>query len=216
MGELWLLAVLGGLVTLTVMRLFSAERRVKRLMRKIPRTLIHDVRDGQAVKIVGKLRFLGAPLNGPLSGRRCGYYLFTVTENPNRKDEKELVRDEQRRDFILEDPTGRALVRVAHALVFAKRDRKLHSGLFAEPSPALTELLSRHHQSPVGYFFNRDLKYEESVLGEIEDVAVGGVARWEADPDGESSSYRDPPRRLVIEAVGKVPLFVTDDPTVMR
>src|SRR5581483_729466 len=132
MVELWLIAVLGGLVTLTALRLFSAERRVKRLMRKIPRTLIHDVRDGQAVKIVGKLLFLGTPLNGPLSGRRCGYYLFTVTENPNRKNEEVLVTEEQRRDFILEDPTGRALVRVARALIFAKRDRKLHSGLFVE------------------------------------------------------------------------------------
>jgi hypothetical protein len=167
------------------------------------------------VKIVGKLRFLGEPLHGPLSGRRCGYYHFSVTANAGSKNVEVLILDEQRRDFIVEDPTGRALVRVAHAKIFAKRDRKLYSGIFAEPSPALVELVASQHDKP-GHFFNQHLKYEEAVLDEIEDVAVGGVARWEADPDGSPTSYRDPPRRLVIEAVGKVPLFVTDDPTMMR
>jgi hypothetical protein len=197
--------------------LSTEEGRMYRRMQTTPRTLIHDARDGEMVKIVGKLRSVGAPLRGPLSGRACSYYKLTVTQNPTGNTSRLVLSEEERRDFILEDPTGRALIRVSRAGIFAKRDLAERSGIMRDPTPEMLVILQRHSEKPRGSFFNRHLKYEEAVLDLVEDVAVHGLGRWEPDPGGEApASYREAPRRLVLEASSAVPLYVTDDPGVMR
>jgi hypothetical protein len=162
------------------------------------------------VKLVGKLRVVGEPLTAPLSRVRCGYYLFHLMERPWSISREMLVLDEERRDFILEDETGRALVRVERALFFASRNCvKVSGGLSA---PQLQQVREQYKLQATGH----GLRGSERVLAENDDVVVCGLASSELDPEGQPSSYRDPPRRFVISVSASMPMFISDDPNTRR
>ena len=67
-----------------------------------------------------------------------------------------------------------------------------------------------------GTFFRKNLRGHEGILEAGERVAVGGIARWMPDPDAAGGSYRETPKRLVLEASESLPLFFSDDPSVVR
>jgi hypothetical protein len=219
---------------------FDRDRRIKRELKRLPVTPIKDVRDGELRKVVGRLRPVGETVVAPISGRACAYYFVEVQELRGSGRSRRWVvvaREEDARDFLLEDEGGRALVRTGRDLhahpqirgvplrqrlismtVAVVKDRSYDAGIFKDPPAALEAFLARHGVSTKGWLFNRTLRCREGVLEEGEAIAAAGVGRWEPDPDpgGVGGAYREAPRRLVLEAAGNVPLFVSDDPSTTR
>ena len=114
--------------------------------------------------------------------------------------------DEASRDFVVEDGTGVALVRVdsgveviagSNAPVTADRVRS-----FLEAHGRAGEL--------------EGWEAKERVLGAGQSVAVFGVGEWEVSPHGsparDGTAYRDAPRRLVVRAPAGLRILIGDCP----
>jgi hypothetical protein len=215
---LLILPVIGGLVFAGIW--FNRDARIKRALKQARRTPIADVKDGQVTKVVGRLTFIGEPLVAPLTGRTCAYYLVVVEQyrSYGRSGKwVQIVREERRQDFLLDDGSARALVRMGDAQVAIVSDANFKSGVFKDATPVLDAFLARHGRQSQGWLFNKQIRYREGVLEPHEDIAVGGIGRWEPDPDpgAAGGSFREAPRRLRLQPAGGLPLLVSDDPKVM-
>jgi hypothetical protein len=184
-------------------RFWPTERnRLRRLLMKHPRTLIGEVRDGKAVRLVGRLRLSLPPLSAPVTGKSCAYYFLRILE-VDRESVREIERLDNRLDFTIEDGSGRALVRVDNARFVAR---------IAETDRSeRLDVLERFRLSRRG-----QLILQESLVCPDDEVTVVGTARWEIDPKLEAESYREAPRRLVLEATAARPMHITNDPELTR
>jgi hypothetical protein len=196
----------------------TRERRIKRLLRRIPPSLIRDVADGRVVKIVGELVYAGRSIPSPLSGRQCAYYSIVVAEYRSRGSRgghwREIVREEQGIDFYVRDESGMALVRVTSdgkyfpALV---QDHRARTSPLLSNDPELERFLRERGIATEGAFFRKNRRAHEGILEAGERVAVGGIARWMPDPDAAGGSYREVPKRLVLESSESLGIFLSDD-----
>lgn len=198
--------ILVGIVTLV--RFFFSESAVtKRRLKRSPCFAIEEFPDGAAGKIVGVLRYVGKPLRAPLSRRSCSCY-YVVVEESDDDSSTTLVEEKDYRDFMLEDGTGRALVKVHDPKIAVAMDVRKRSGTFKDASPRLERFLNKHGYESKGILgFNRSLSYEEGVLEKGERVAVFGVGRWSSQPDQE--------KLLVMEGTRAAPLRISDNAKVL-
>jgi hypothetical protein len=129
------------------------------------------------------------------------------------------VREENGVDFYLRDDSGTALVRVTMggaAFPALVEDHRARTSPFIHADADLERFLNERGRSVEGTFFRKNLRAREGILEAGERVAVGGLARWLPDPDAAGGSYRETPRRLVLQASESLPLFLSDDPSVSR
>jgi len=168
-------------------------------MEKLAPVPIRQVTDNRRVKIVGKLRFVGAPLPAPLSGRPCAFCDVRASD-----DNGVIVASESEGcDFYVDDGTGRAIICVSVARVFVKLDARYRSH-GRQVTSRQAAFLERHHQTPAG-----PLRYIEGTLTSGETVTVVGVPFHEPDLDQRNlDTLRDMPMCLRFEGAD---LFVTDD-----
>jgi hypothetical protein len=203
---------------------FSEHARRIRELVSVDATRIADAKSGDIVRIVGVLRRAGHDevklLRAPLTGRKCAHYDVRVLElvsHGKNTSWVERISEVASQPFIVEDPSGRALVETARFECAIIRDGNRRSGTFHDATPAMEEILARHGMVSTGVLgLNRSLRYEEGVLEPGERVTVMGRARWEDDPEataGEGGGYRTSARkqRLVIEA-GTRAVRASDDP----
>lgn len=216
--EFMLAFVLGvGAAVATFERFFSRSARIKRMLRQ-SRTLTTDsFRHGAAGKLEGQVRYLVAPLCAPLSGRPCSYYEATIEAEAG--DMWTPIAHEVRSvDFLLEDSTGQALVRMDNAEAVVPPDVSSRVGVFSEPSDALVSFLRRHGISRDRWFTERQLRYREGVIAEGARVAARGYGTFEANPDPRTAKggYRDNASLLVLHGTRAAPLFISNDTAVLR
>ncbi len=211
---LWLLSV--GVATLTASASSELRHRWSRRVRarnaafRVPRTRIEQAKTGETVRVVGRINLLPDSLRAPFSGRPCAHYEAGV-EIPKRGGGfLRAHTDTKSTAFVLDDGSGRALVRVDHSLIEVILDHywsaheldpetrfELEQSLFAAGSRGPALLRAGH-----------SLRYAEGALEEGELCHVVGAARWvEANEAG--LTYRDGGKRLLIEA-GAGRVFVTD------
>jgi len=210
--------VVGAVVALVSWYASEGQRTIRRLRAHV-HTPIGDAVDGGSVKLDGTVRLLEERFRAPISGRECALYHVVIRElRQSGKSSRwvTLVDDRRGGDFLLEDETGRALVRASEprldlAIVM---DAHKRSGALHGATPELEEVLRRYGQSSSGVFGRaKDLRYEEGVLEEGERAVVLGVSRWELDPDPSATAgYRGKARRLVVAAPPGDPLLVSDAP----
>ncbi len=197
---------------------FTRERRIKRALKRVRPRLVRDVRDGKVVKLVGELAYAAQPLTAPLSGRTCAFYSILVEEYRSRGTRGghwyEVLREERGVDFFVRDESGVALVRPGggQALPALVQDRKARSSPILHSDADLERFLAERGRSAEGFFFRKNLRAFEGVLEAGERVAVGGLARWVADPDAAGGGYREAGRRLVLQSSESLPLLFSDDP----
>jgi hypothetical protein len=214
------LAALGGAVGIVVARFaFTRERRIKRALKRVKPTAVREVHDGRVVKLVGQVAYSGRSIAAPLSGRACAFYSVVVEEFRHRGRHgrwHEIVREEKGIDFLVRDESGIALVRVDQAALPALvYDRKSRTSPLLYSDAALERFLNERGRASEGRFFRTNLRAYEGVLEEGERVAVGGLARWIPDPGAAGAGYRDPGKRLVLQASEALPLFLSDDPAAL-
>ncbi|HEX8953926.1 MAG TPA: hypothetical protein VF945_18845, partial [Polyangia bacterium] len=99
-------------------------------------------------------------------------------------------------------PQGRA------ALV---QDRRARTSPIISNDPDLERFLAERGIATEGTFFRKSLRGQEGILEAGERVAVGGIARWVPDPDAAGGSYRETPKRLVLESSESLGIFLSDD-----
>lgn len=214
MGLFSILLAIGAIVAVGALlqRYCARDAIVKRRLR---RGRLHSIRlfpQGARARIVGRLEHVEEPLVAPLSGRRCAHYHVVVEVSKGESGWQRFVEDEEGRDFLLSDGTGRALVRMSGAEVAVTKDVHFRSGTFNAATPSLELFLAKHGRGIKDWFgFNRPLRYKEGVLEDGEEVTVCGVGRWE---DGQGAGNRE--RRLVLEGTVAHPLLVSDDTDVVR
>jgi len=213
-----LIAILPSLLAVTVFGIWwlSEDQWIRRALRRARRVDIRDAKAGELVKIIGKVAPAGAQLRAPLSGRACVLYDVIVEESSGRGGTwSPIIRETHAVDFLVEDATGRALVRTQPIRVHSEKDRGYDSGFLNDATPELEAFLERHGKSSEGMVFNRQLRYREGTFEQGELVAALGEAGWEIDPDpvGAGGAYRDAPRRLVVGA-HEGTVIVSDEPKV--
>jgi hypothetical protein len=104
------------------------------------------------------------------------------------------------------------------AEVAVVKDSHRASGTFNDATPELEAFLAQHGHSSKGWLFNKRLRYKEGVLAAGEIVAVCGSGTREPNPDPSAATggYREQAMRLVLSGNHQAPLYVTDDPSVLK
>jgi len=208
-----------GLGFYAISTYYSEESTTLRAMRAAPQVRIGDAKDGARVRLVARVSSHGDErLAAPLSGRACVAFRVHVEERVRgRKSShwRTMIDERESVDFVLEDPSGRAIVRARGAKLLIDLDHRQGSGTFHDATPALESYLARHGQQSTGLLgFNRPMRYREGALDIGETVSVVGVARWEDDPGAsiEPVGFRDASRRkrLVIEPGPDGALYASD------
>lgn len=201
--------LLAFLIIVIALFLRPSRDRGIRAIAATPRKKIADVRDGELVRIVGKVALHGEALTAPVSGRQCAFYEARVEEKHQQEDRaswKTIVEEIRGSDFVIDDGSGRARIAMARADVVVVHDSRHLEGFLSEKAaPEVEKFLTRHGESATRSGKARELHYVEGVLEAPEEVAAAGVARWEKDAAGE--------RRLVIEPADATSrVLVSDEP----
>lgn len=156
------------------------------------------------MKIVGKVRILGTPLVAPLTERPCAFF-DAVAENYAGVV---IARETFGHDFLVEDDTGLALVRVKSAQVVVKLDACYESDT-TQATSRQWALLTRHIRPQRGR-----VRYREGTLTPGEIVAVVGTPYLEAHPNPDprtSGQFREMAMRLVFDSDDRDTVQITDD-----
>jgi hypothetical protein len=207
-------------VTALLYKLFSPTARARRALRAAQRVPVAEVHDGQAVKLVGRLRLdpTAQELAAPITGRRCAYFEASVDQRKSSGKSSHWSTIIRETDFVgsfyVEDSSGRALVEVFLPQVVLTMDAHFSSGTFNDASPRLERFLSRHGESSEGWVFNKTLRYTEGALEEGEEVAVYGLCVQEPDPDpraGGGVGYREGAMRIKLTKPAEGELLISDD-----
>lgn len=193
----------------------SPERLIKRALAATPTTRIAEARDGLAVKVLGIVEPGPVPLmTSPLTGRSCFYYCIVVQERRNGQLWTTILREERGVEFHVRDDSGAALVRPDHAKTVLIADETREQSPFTMDDERLERFLRGRGKATRGLLLQKTLRADESILVAGKRVAVGALARWEADRAGSAINYREPARRLTLAVAGDVPLLISDYPVV--
>jgi hypothetical protein len=195
---------------------FGSEAIMRRSLGKAARVRVADVPDGAVVKLVGRAQAVGRPLHSPARGQPCFFFETVVYEPGERAAEegsgfawRERARETKSTDFLVEDETGRALVRAASWLVVSSNRRVVTDFAPSDGAPPeLVALLERRGLlRPSAAGGPLPLRAVESVLAPGDRVEVIGLARWGLDPD--AAGYRAGPKRLALEVPPDGPLLAS-------
>ncbi|MCP4134581.1 MAG: hypothetical protein GY754_26645 [bacterium] len=126
-------------------------------------------------------------LESPLSNAQCLYYRFLAEEKiESGKSSRwvSIIEDEQWLPLALDDGTGKVELDLQRPEFHLKIDHRTTSGTFNEPSDKLKDLMkSKYNTDTEGWFFNKELRYEEKILREGDPVyAIGDVVTGELTP----------------------------------
>jgi len=161
--------------------------------------------------VVGTVLVLTERLIAPFTGRTCVYYELKVVERG--RSETQLIHEQRGVRFMLLDRSARAIVDPLHAKLAVDVVRTT-SGSFNPATAAESALLQRYHKRSRGWIFDKELRYEETVIGVGETIAVLGTGVREPDPEAEPIGYRgEQPTRLVISGSPRFPILISDNPS---
>jgi hypothetical protein len=201
------LLVATGLATLYAMtHRAREEKRIRKLLQSKSRTALGQAKVGDYQKMVGSARLTGEPLTSPLTKRPCiGYHVRVVEilQNGTR-----VVVDEHRvGSFVLQDPTGKALVQALTAKMVLEWDEHGECGITKRAPQELEDLLVERGETAGSGLLARSLRYAEGIISVDERVAVLGLLQRERQEEG--TGYRDA-HRLVVTSDADHPLYVCD------
>ncbi len=164
-------------------------------------TLI-NCNDNEVVRIQGTLKVIGEPLIAPFSAKQCAAYqtralneedVVTTKGSGSHVESKTIWETikvvKEVRDFLIKCGEQYALVRVSEGQIKIHEDivhdenayTKDRGGFLTESeNNKRQETLIRMNQSYRNYIgvYAEDIKFEEGILEQDEQVAVRGVGKW--------------------------------------
>jgi hypothetical protein len=187
--------------------MFSKKVIVKRNLKKYRVKPIADFKEGERSRIIGKVVYVGKPLQAPLSGRTCSHYYAHVEEKGN-DSWTTCMEEEKSCNVVLQDGDYYALIKHANLKSYIVQDQKYSSGTFNDATPLLERYLKKHGHDAKGLLgFNKQLRYSEGILEEGERVTVAGLGEWkQAEDVGLPASYG----RVLVMHGGNDSLYLTD------
>jgi hypothetical protein len=132
-------------------------------------------------------------LESPWTRTPCVYFRFKVEEKRHRTTGRgrsssywhKIIDDKQYVKCAVDDGTGAIVVDLEEADLVLDRDARATSGLFSDGPAGIEEVLNaRYGESSKGLFFNKGMRYHETVLepGDeiyvLGDVTVTGGGEW--------------------------------------
>ncbi|MCY0993774.1 GIDE domain-containing protein [Nannocystis sp. ILAH1] len=182
----------------------STDARTRRSLKKRPVTPIRGLREGELVRVRGRVLAGERVLEAPLSHRPSVYYLATVDQETGRNHWREVAREERFVEFAIDDGTGRIQVIMSVPRVAVVSDHHTRSGSFDDASEVEEAFLRRHGLKSTNLIgLNIAIRYDEGTIEPGEEVTAFGLVRAE---------IRDGQRVLVLDAPDDGPLLLSDDP----
>lgn len=186
---------------------FGRERRTRSALVAAPIVKVGDVRQGDKVRVTGKLKHGPMTLDAPFSHRQCAHY-DAILEERYLEEGKEawstVAHETSARPFFVADETGEVQVDTTRFEAVVVRDHHKHRGDL-DRDKALA-FLTKHGHAPE-LPADRVLRYREGVLEAGETVTILGTARFETH-DGK--------KVLVIGAADGSVVRASDDPDLVR
>ncbi|MFZ6180769.1 GIDE domain-containing protein [Nannocystis pusilla] len=182
----------------------STDARTRRALKKRPVTPIRGLREGELVRVRGRVLAGERVLEAPLSHRASVYYLATVDQETGRNHWREVAREERYVEFAIDDGTGQIQVIMSVPRVAVVSDHHTRSGSFDDASEVEEAFLRRHGLKSTNLIgLNIAIRYDEGTIEPGEEVTAVGLVRAE---------IRDGQRVLVLDAPDDGPLLLSDDP----
>lgn len=183
-------------------RLAWEAPRLSRRHRAVKRWPIGEAPEGEIGRLRGRVRALDESLTSPVSGRRCVYYAVVI------QGTMECVTQCKSVPFVVEDPSGRAIIEPANgtvALTFDRRETLLSN------SPRPPALLGQSGVEHRGLFGTGPLRLLEGVVEIGQHVEVVGVGIREANRElSAEAGYRGaPPTSLHVTNSSQAPLTIS-------
>lgn len=181
---LLLLLLVGALGAL--LGAYKAARPLRRrsLLEQTGRTPISELRSGFHMAR-GRVRGGRQSFAGPISGKDCVYYRFTVEEHKKRGKSSQWVTVVSRTHssaFDIEDESGVASVNPKDAEVLLELDHHFSSGMLSSlPEPVARTLEHEFGTKTKGWLFNKKLRVKETVLEPGDEVHVVGQVAFGRD-----------------------------------
>lgn len=176
---------------------------------------LSDFKEGEYGKVTGRVVFAGRVLTAPLSGRSCTYYHVMVELNMGGKNSQwvEIINEEKAGDVILKSGNDYVLVDTKLVQAYLVKDFQHHSGFLNDANPQLEKYLKQHQTRSIGLFgFNRELRFNEGILGKNEFVAVSGKGSWKK---AKTLKINVPAERVLhLYKDGEEPVYLSDDPRI--
>lgn len=191
----------------------TPQARALMARRRSERHPIADMAEGERGRIEGQALTLDQQLEAPLSRRKClcwqvrveVYSASRASSDLGTGGWRQVVDESSAVDFLVEDASGRALVRSAGANASIDADAYYGDGAIEDEqtTPELVEFMRSWGQTTEG----RQLRYEEGIVAAGDVVEVVGRGRREPDPDPAATrDYRSTPTRLILEGGAEEPL----------
>jgi hypothetical protein len=180
-------------------------------VRQARRVALSEIESGAYQKVVGEAQPTTELLVAPLTKRPCIGYMLRVTE-VYQNGSRELIDEQRASPFLVQDPSGKALVKTQNCTLLLEPEASGEAGLVRRATPELRRLLDDRGQDPGSGLMTRSFVFSEGVIAEGERVAVLGLVVREqpgADDAQRGVGYRDE-TRLVFAGETEWPLLICD------
>ena len=161
---------------------FSENKKIIRILKKIPVNNMSFVKNDEQVKLVGVIDSADTVLIAPISGIECVYYRVKVSENRsgNSSLSGSKVDSEKRVNLIIKQGNNSIIVNTQYANFASVTKREYSSGLFENATKSMESFLNSHNEKSTNFLgFNKNLSYEEWILKRNDTVSVSGSGKWE-------------------------------------
>jgi hypothetical protein len=199
----------------------SRDALTRRALKSTRRVDIGTVADGATVKIGGRVSYEGEPLEAPLSRRRCACWEVVVEQEVSNGEItvwNEVIRTQSSQPFVLDDGTGRALVKARSPALALHQDKRTRSGGFDDASSRLAAFIAQLGPQYARYGVpSTAIRYREGAIEAGETVSAYGRVSLEPDPDGGGDgSYRKAAVRVVLVDPDEGQMLLSDDESTAR
>lgn len=203
-------------------------------------TKIEEIKDGEVVKVVGKVVYSGSTLKAPISGRTCSYYfveilkwgydtadiadsafdIFLDTDSSSSGGSWQiLLKKEAACNLLIKSGNTYILIETKNinssvVIDHYQTDKQLSMWkiLSGKKNPIqMQEFLKKNGLSNIDY---QSLGYKEGIFEEGETISAIGQARWK---DVKDTKLNIPASKvLIIGANAKEPVLVSDHVDTVR
>lgn len=181
--------------------------KVRRALKITPEKPAHLVKEGEYVKVTGRICVLGEVITAPFSGRPCVYYCASAKR---RNDEAyaTIVKEEVMADVILYDGKNYVVIESDDPVSYLDEDAEGKPGLFYDMPPHFEEFMRRN-----GKEADSTLTFFEAVLQQDETVTATGYAEWRP---ASAFKFTLPCSHVLVLKSGKHdPVYFSDDASVI-
>ncbi len=212
---LWAVAVTGACFEIVcILEAFRHRRKAKR-MRDIPTSKIGEITDGYR-EIKGRVAAADRAkmLTAPLSGKRCVYYKFKVSQAS--EGDGTVISDVRGAVCCVDDDTGVASIDLKGAELVLDFDRIEASGTGRtnRPDSEFKAILAKYNETNVGLFGGeRALGYYETILEEGDELYVLGPVKV---IEGRVCFKATGGQRLIVSEKSERALLAKENATALR